>query len=182
MLGVLPREREVEKIDDGYKAYVELVRTSDGAIIGGASAICTRDERNWSNRDDYAVRSMAVTRATGKAFRLGFSWIMKLAGYEATPAEEMDFVEGQYEETSVPQDTPEKTTDKAGTQSVYDAVVDAGLAENEHAAKNALKYCKTGYDTADKAVAWMRKYRAWRDNDLDPMGAAQKANEGKLPE
>jgi hypothetical protein len=32
---------------------------------------------------------MAVTRATGKAYRLAFSWIMNLAGYEVTPAEEM---------------------------------------------------------------------------------------------
>ncbi|MBK8185727.1 MAG: hypothetical protein IPK63_23660 [Candidatus Competibacteraceae bacterium] len=32
---------------------------------------------------------MAQTRATGKACRLAFSWIMSLAGYEPTPAEEM---------------------------------------------------------------------------------------------
>ena len=32
---------------------------------------------------------MAITRATGKAFRLNYSWIMALAGYEPTPAEEM---------------------------------------------------------------------------------------------
>jgi hypothetical protein len=32
---------------------------------------------------------MAQTRATGKACRLAFSWIMSLAGYEVTPAEEM---------------------------------------------------------------------------------------------
>jgi hypothetical protein len=32
---------------------------------------------------------MAQTRATGKACRLAFSWIMSLAGYEPTPAEEI---------------------------------------------------------------------------------------------
>lgn len=89
MLGVLPREVRSVKIDNGYEAYVELVRMNDGAVIGGASAICTREERNWSNRDEYAVKSMAATRATGKAYRLAFSWIMNLAGYESTPAEEM---------------------------------------------------------------------------------------------
>lgn len=95
MLGVLPREVAVSSVpaddftDGGYEAIVELVRAGDGAVIGRASAICTRDERNWGNRPDYAVRSMAITRATGKAFRLGFSWIMTLAGYEPTPAEEM---------------------------------------------------------------------------------------------
>jgi hypothetical protein len=89
MLGVVPRERESTKIENGYLAYVELVRTSDGMIIGGASAICTREERNWSNRDEYAIKSMATTRAMGKAYRLAFSWIVNLAGYESTPAEEM---------------------------------------------------------------------------------------------
>jgi ABC-type proline/glycine betaine transport system substrate-binding protein len=32
---------------------------------------------------------MAITRATGKAYRLGLSWIVTLAGYQPTPAEEM---------------------------------------------------------------------------------------------
>lgn len=34
---------------------------------------------------------MAQTRATSKACRLAFSWIMQLAGYAVTPAEEMTF-------------------------------------------------------------------------------------------
>jgi hypothetical protein len=89
MLGVLPMERECHKVENGYEASVDLIRTSDGMKVGGSSAICTRDESKWATRDEYAVRSMAITRATGKAFRLGFSWIMKLAGYEATPAEEI---------------------------------------------------------------------------------------------
>jgi len=98
MIGVLPRETKSEKIDNGYLAFVELVRTTDGMIIGGASAICTREEKNWGKRDEYAIKSMATTRATGKAYRLGFSWIMNLAGYESTPAEEM--IDGEFTEKS----------------------------------------------------------------------------------
>lgn len=90
LIGVLPREELTVKLENGYEATVELIRTSDGLVVGRGSAICTHDEKNWSNRDDFAVRSMAITRATGKAFRLGFSWIMNLAGYETTPWEEMD--------------------------------------------------------------------------------------------
>lgn len=89
MLGVLPLEKSVAQIENGYEAYVQLIRSKDGQVVGGASAICTRDEKNWHSRDEYAVRSMAITRATGKAYRLGFSWIMQLAGYEVTPAEEI---------------------------------------------------------------------------------------------
>lgn len=73
---------------DGWEARVE-VRTASGNIIGAAEAQCTRSERMWSSRDDYALRSMAQTRATSKAMRLPLSWIMALAGFEVTPADEM---------------------------------------------------------------------------------------------
>lgn len=89
MLGVTARE--VQTIEQGggvYVSTVELVRMCDGACISRASAECG-DEKPWNTRPKYARRSMAQTRATGKACRLAFSWIMSLAGYEVTPAEEM---------------------------------------------------------------------------------------------
>ena len=112
MLGITPKERYAKRIDDDdYEAYVELIRNSDGAIIGGASSIVSSDENTWSSRPRYARRSMAVTRATGKAFRLGYSWIMRLAGYEPTPAEEMDGVtDGQYREVSKSAPKPKAQT------------------------------------------------------------------------
>jgi len=88
MLGVTPFEVEVAKEDGIYTAVVELRRLSDGVAVSRASAECG-SEHPWNKRDLYARRSMAITRATGKAARMGFSWIMALAGYEATPAEEM---------------------------------------------------------------------------------------------
>lgn len=90
MLGVMAREASVEETDDGsFVAVAELVRASDGMVLGRASAYCGSDENPWGKRPKYARRSMAITRATGKACRLAFSWIVTLAGYEATPAEEM---------------------------------------------------------------------------------------------
>ena len=98
MLGIVAREvpRSVIEHENGdFEASVELIRVSDGAVIGFGSALCGCDEvdrsgkRTWGNRARYARRSMAVTRAAGKAFRLSLSWIMRLAGYEPTPAEEM---------------------------------------------------------------------------------------------
>jgi hypothetical protein len=88
MLGVTAREVATTEKDGIYTAIVELVRMSDGACISRASAECG-DEKPWNTRPKYARRSMAQTRATGKACRLAFSWIMSLAGYEVTPAEEM---------------------------------------------------------------------------------------------
>ena len=90
MLGVIPREVSNIELEDGsYEAVVELVRIRDQAVIGRASAVCGMDEATWKTRARYARKSMAATRATGKACRLSFSWIMELAGYEVTPAEEM---------------------------------------------------------------------------------------------
>ncbi len=94
MIGVLPRERPELTVYmpelEGWSAFVELVRVSDGMVIGGAGALCTRTESKWQDRDEYAIRSMAVTRATGKAYRLAFAWVMKLAGYEVLPMEEAE--------------------------------------------------------------------------------------------
>lgn len=88
MLGCVAREVSTTEQDGIYIAIVELVRMSDGVCISRASAECG-EEKPWNTRAKYARRSMAQTRATGKACRLAFSWIMSLAGYEVTPAEEM---------------------------------------------------------------------------------------------
>jgi hypothetical protein len=96
MLGVLAREVSVSESEAGdIEAVVELIRASDGVVIGRGSALLGSDENTWKNRPHYARRSMAITRATGKAFRLTFSWIIGLAGYETTPAEEMDYVDSE---------------------------------------------------------------------------------------
>ena len=92
MDGVVAREASnpVRRDDGSYEAIVELIRLSDGMAIGRASAICgTPDDRPWSQRSEPNRRSMAVTRATSRAMRQQYSWIMALAGYEPTPAEEM---------------------------------------------------------------------------------------------
>lgn len=92
MLGIFPSVEYSRKLEregeTAYEARVNLT-TLEGRVVGSGEAICSSKERNWSGRDEFAIKSMAQTRATGKAARIGFSWIMKLAGYEPTPAEEM---------------------------------------------------------------------------------------------
>ena len=88
MLGVFPVLAWCRKMDDGWEARVEA-RTKDGSVVGAAEAQCQRSERNWKDRDDFAIRSMAQTRATAKCLRMPLGFVMTLAGYEATPAEEM---------------------------------------------------------------------------------------------
>lgn len=100
-----------ESTQIGWEARVEA-RTLSGAIVGAAEAQCLRSENNWRNRDDFALRSMAQTRATAKALRMPLGFVMTLAGYEATPAEEMADIrqqsgrQGVFKEPPRPSDMP----------------------------------------------------------------------------
>ena len=73
----------------GVKATA-ILRDSTGTQIGGAPAFCMFDEPNWKNKPLAQVASMAGTRAAGKALRIGLSWVVVLAGYNPTPAEEFE--------------------------------------------------------------------------------------------
>lgn len=126
-LGILPREKSVTRLEDGsYEAQVELIKAMDGSILGGASSICSVTEKRWGASEDYARRSMAITRATGKAYRLAFSWIIALAGYSPTPAEEM------------PADTPQQNERGANTPSEKSKIY-TGQTDQQEAVQEVLK-------------------------------------------
>jgi len=70
------------------------VRTLDGKLLSRAQSECRSDEKRGekepkSDFNSHAIMGMAETRATSRALRMPLGWIMKLAGYEATPAEEI---------------------------------------------------------------------------------------------
>lgn len=94
MLGVTAVCTHTEQVDGGFKATVEA-RAADGRVVGRADALCTKHERRgpWKNADDYARLSMAQTRATSKALKGPLGFVISLAGYATTPAEEMTFAE-----------------------------------------------------------------------------------------
>lgn len=89
MLGVFPVVEWTRKLENGWEARVEA-RTKDGAVVGAAEAECLSTENRWKTADDYAIRSMAQTRAVSKALRAPLGFIVSLAGFDPTPAEEMD--------------------------------------------------------------------------------------------
>ena len=92
-LGLSPLEVSNVRLDrEGqivYEAVVEVQRMNDGMIISRGSALCSSEESAWGNRDEYAIKSMAATRATGKAYRIGLSFLAVMAGVEPTPADEV---------------------------------------------------------------------------------------------
>jgi hypothetical protein len=94
----------------GFKAVAELVieRGPDrGTVIGRGEAFCLNEEDNWGERTKYQwqngkrvavgqvstplfqLASMAQTRACNKAMSNKLKWVVSLAGYATTPAEDM---------------------------------------------------------------------------------------------
>jgi len=88
MLGVFPVVVWTHAIEGGWEARVEA-RTRSGEIVGAGEAMCTRAEKRWKAADEYALRSMAQTRAVSKALKVPLGFVVTLAGYNETPAEEV---------------------------------------------------------------------------------------------
>ena len=88
----------------GYTAKVEWTRRVDGGgwearavvvdaygtEVGAAEHEAgTQGDTPWDKRPSNVQRSMAQTRAVSKALRSVLSWVVQLAGYQPTPANEM---------------------------------------------------------------------------------------------
>ena len=103
-------------IQGGWEARSIVMR--NGQTIASAEAMCTRSEKNWKDRDEFMIKSMAQTRASAKALRQAFGWVAELAGMKSTPAEEMDGV-GGYDTSPVRDDAvPTVTYDEADDTTV----------------------------------------------------------------
>ena len=60
-----------------------------GDTIAAAESMTMTDEENWADKPMFQLKSMSQTRALSKAYRSCLSFIVALAGYQPTPAEEM---------------------------------------------------------------------------------------------
>lgn len=144
-LGLYPELMSVENLTNEkeikYSAWVEIKRLSDGSTMAKGFAICSNKEASKRLFDEYAICSMAQTRAEGKAFRMLLSWLMKAAGFEATPAEEMDFTK-QPDFSDIP--------DEGERQLLRNLVYNSNLSEGEkQSAFEAIDKCND-YKTYQK--------------------------------
>jgi hypothetical protein len=79
-----------EEREGGHYVYVAEALLAYGGREYRAYGICASDEANWRGKPEFQLASMAQTRACGKVLRLLLGWIVTLAGYEPTPAEEIE--------------------------------------------------------------------------------------------
>jgi hypothetical protein len=93
LLGIIPVIESIEDLSKAseikWRATVQLVNIKTDKVWGRGFAICSNKESKKKSFDEYAILSMAQTRAIGKAYRNTIGWVLKLAGYEGTPSEEM---------------------------------------------------------------------------------------------
>lgn len=94
-LGIVPIVENLINVgDEGevkYQSKVTLFDVRAGITVGAGFAICSNKEPGRKNYQEFAIASMAQTRAVGKAFRTCIAWMIRAAGYEATPSEEMEY-------------------------------------------------------------------------------------------
>jgi hypothetical protein len=80
----------------GFEAVAEALLVGTNQVISSAEAMCLNDEKNWMIKPMFQLKSMAQTRACAKALRNVLAWVVVLAGYSPTPAEEMTGEEQEY--------------------------------------------------------------------------------------
>ena len=124
----------------------EIIRNKDDKSVGRGYALCSNEESKKTSFDEYAILSMAQTRAIGKAFRNKIGWVMKLAGYEPTPQEEMSSVkEANYTEVG---DDFEKSKIM-----ITNAKTKDGLFEMLEVIKKSKKHSKTQKKELEKLIS-----------------------------
>lgn len=105
-LGLMPIITDTKDLSNEttikYMAVCEVRNINTGAVVATGIALCSNAEKTKRYFDEYAILSMAQTRAIGKAYRNLLAWLMKAAGFEATPAEEMDFATEETKKPSKP--------------------------------------------------------------------------------
>jgi hypothetical protein len=126
------RGEQPGQVEFKYLAKCEVRKITTGEVVSTGIAICSSFEKTKSAFDEYAILSMAQTRAIGKAYRNLLAWLMKAAGFEATPAEEMDFA------VETPK-KPSQTVQEVVAEIVEEEVIDFDIIKGEIAAATKVK-------------------------------------------
>ena len=125
-----------------WQATVKIY--AGGEHISTGFAVCSNKEAIKKTFDEYAILSMAQTRAIGKAYRNKLGWVMKLAGYEGTPSEEMKKVDGKDAEVEVIDKDMKNHIDCAGKCGAVVSPQIATYSKNKFKGKVLCTSCQKG--------------------------------------
>ena len=151
--GVTARVSQTEQVSiDGVKGFGAKAEAIDaqGRVISAAEAMCLNDEPNWSRKPLFQLRSMAQTRACAKALRNVLAWVVVMAGYRPSVAEEM--VGGETVVATPPAPAPKRASE-ARKVSTADAesieFVPAEVTVKEGTTKAGKPFKKLGIKSPD---------------------------------
>lgn len=121
-----------------YFANAQFIRHEDGneILISQAFAMCSNEEKIKHEFDEYSILSMAQTRALGKAARMSFAFLIKAAGYEPTPAEEMQ-TESKAKETII--DLPEEIMDRIDSFEDHKKLIEWSAKQTSYAQNKTFR-------------------------------------------
>jgi len=157
-LGLIPVVVDVQKIEAvdeiKYMAKVEIRKISDGSFLAMGIAICSNKEKMKRHFEEYAVMAMAQTRAISRAYRNVLGWLMKAAGFEATPEEEADILK----------DCPDEEEKDILRKAVYNSTLDEDKRKEAFA---MIDGCRT-YDLYQKIQHRLESLQIPFDNIPNP--------------
>ncbi|MEL5993788.1 hypothetical protein [Hymenobacter segetis] len=137
-LGIVPIVEHVINVSSPeemkYQAKVTLFDLRHGTTVGAGFAVCSNKESGKKFYQEFAIMSMAQTRAIGKAYRNCLAWIIRAAGYEPTPAEEMDYNTNTHAVAAAPAPVAAAVGQAVPTMQVLPAEAPAATAEAPAAA------------------------------------------------
>jgi len=171
-LGLLPNVEDLRSIGTDpeicYQAKVKIVDLRNGATVGTGFAICSNKEASKKYYQQYAIASMAQTRAIGKAYRNIIAWIIRAAGYSPTPYEEMaemDYIAQPVAASDRPVKPMPMTQSNA---QAFEAEVKPPLFDDqgnpveyctEEQFKQLSKYVSSSVFTADEQLSYQQKIK-----------------------
>jgi hypothetical protein len=158
----------------GFEATADALMISTGQTISSGRAMCLNNEDNWSMRPkyeypngqrtqvgevrvpSYQLASMAQTRAIGKVLSNVLRFVVAIAGYETTPAEEMEGNEHDQRHPSEKQagkDPERKSSSSNGVISEPQRPMnDVGVIITKFGFDVAANISREKYDAVVKAV------------------------------
>jgi len=134
----------------GFESKAVVIHTQTGEEVSGAEAICLNDEPNWARKPLYQLKSMSQTRACAKSLRNVLAWVVVMAGYRATPAEELQ------EGNSIIKKQESIANDKGSILEIKSIVYDVKDMVSPKTGKSywsILDYQKNKYNTLDRKLA-----------------------------
>lgn len=187
--GLIPDIEWTRELEDGWEARAQLIRLADGAVVAHAEGECRRSEEKggkhrWKSANSYEIRSMAQTRAVSKVCRIALSSIMVLAGFSATPAEEMDGIHDNESGPSLTVDDPHCPACLAVNGELV------GVWQNDTKpfwrCKNKAGECGGTYENNGKKYVWAGWHESfeasrqeWLDKNPQYAGPQEKVIEGR---